>query len=107
MNGIEKMKKKVRSMKYVIVATRSRPWSILAGELVKHSPEHGSVTLANVRMIAYFSSDSRTVVGVAERGVTSDARVSPRIDQGTFYGVEMILDATPKARASIEEEPWS
>lgn len=102
--GGKEMATKKAAKRYVVVATKSRPWSILAGELVAEGAD--SVTLAGARMIAYFTSESRSLVGVAAIGVTVGARVSPRIDEGTFFGIEQILDATDKARESIEAEPW-
>lgn len=91
--------------RYVVVATKTRPWSIIAGELVEQGEDW--VELRNARMIAYFTADSRTVAGIASRGVTSGARVSPRVDSGRFYGIEMVLDASDDARKSVEAEPWS
>lgn len=90
--------------KYVIVATATRPWSIVAGTLVRRT--RTTATLANARMIVYFTADSRSVVGAATRGVSGEARVSPPCDEGTFGPIEMILVCSDVARASIEAEPW-
>jgi hypothetical protein len=90
--------------RYVIVATSSRPWSIVAGELV--SDAGGITTLRNARMIAYFSADARTVAGVAAHGPGTGARVSPRVDELELSAKELMITASPEARAAIEAEPW-
>ena len=91
--------------RYVVIATQSRPWSIVAGTL--ESETAASVRLTGARMIAYYSSDARTLFGVAAKGPGSGARVSPRVDAVTISPrPEHMIDATPESRNAIEAEPW-
>ena len=94
-----------KAKQYVVVATKTRRWSVLAGELV--SRDGDTVTLRNARMIVYFSADARSVVGCAATGPGHGARVSPAVDEAVVSGCELVLVCTPAAREAIEAEPWS
>lgn len=93
-------------MRYVIVATQTRRWSVLAGELKSWDAERGIAVLRNARMIVFFSTGARSIVGVAKGGPGDGARVSPAIDEAAIRVVELLLDCSPEARAAIEAEPW-
>jgi hypothetical protein len=89
---------------FVLIATRSRPWTLIAGTL---AAKDGDVyTLEDARMIVYFSSDAHGLLGVVARGPGNGARVSPRVDSVTVRGVELDAACTAAARAAIEAEPW-
>ena len=99
------MAKNKSEERFVIVATCSRRWSIVAGVYV--GEKNGEIELRDVRMIAYFSTDAHTIVGAAANGPGKDALVSPRIDRARVRNVELVLDCTEKARKAIEAEPWT
>lgn len=90
--------------KYVVVATKTRRWCVIAGVL--ESEKKDTVVLRDARMIIYYSMDAHGLLGVAARGPGESARVSPRVDRATVHGVEVVLDATSDARAAIQAEPW-
>jgi hypothetical protein len=96
--------KKTTTKPYILIATSSRPWTIIAGTL---AAQEGDVyTLRDARMIVYFSADARGLLGVAANGPGSGARVSPRVDSVTVRGVESHVPCSDAARAAIEAEPW-
>ena len=90
--------------KIVVVWTASRPWLVACGELV--SREGQVVTLRNARCGAYWSADTRTVLGLASRGPTSGARISPPCEE-VEIAIEGMATASPEAVAAWEREPWS
>ena len=96
---------KQNKSKYVVVATKTRRWCVLAGELESASGD--TVVLRNARMIVYYSSDAHGLYGVAAGGPGASARVSPAVDEATVHGVESVLSATDAARTAIIAEPWS
>jgi hypothetical protein len=89
--------------KFVVVATKSRPWSVVAGTV--ESIDGDLVVLTDARMILYWSTDCKGLIGVARTGVHS-GRVSPPA-KVRVSGVEHVILATDEAKASIEKEPWS
>jgi hypothetical protein len=92
--------------RYVVIATQTRPWSIVAGELVSHRPAERSATLANARMIVWYSADAHSLLGVAAHGPGKTSRVSPSVEHIDVEGYELLADASAEARAAIEAEPW-
>lgn len=104
----EPAKKKAEVGDFVLFMTTSRPWSVVAGILEEITSLGGAVlvTVSEARMIAYFAAGSKTIFGVAANGVPSGSRVSPKVDSATYTAIEGILLVTPKARKSIEAEPW-
>lgn len=92
--------------RYVIAVTSCRPWSIVAGYLADDGAD-GVVELTNARMVCYFSSDARTVYGLAAVGPGARGRVSPQVGRVRVRCVEHLLDASEVARAAIEAGPWT
>lgn len=90
--------------RYVVVATSSRPWIVVAGELA--AKDGGEVTIRRARMIVYYAMPTHGLVGVAVRGPGA-GRVSPAVTDAVIRNVESVLAATPEAQAAIEAEPWN
>lgn len=91
--------------RHVLVATSSRPWTVLAGTL-ESDDGAGRYVLRDARMIVYWSSDAHGLLGVAAGGPGTDARVSPRVDRVCVRGVEIDADLSAIALRAIEAEPW-
>jgi hypothetical protein len=98
-------KTKTNPTRYVLVATASRPWTIAAGYL--ESEDGGTVVLRDARMIVYYSIESRALFGVATHGMCGQGRVTAAVSRARLRNVEVMLDVTPEAQASIEAEPWT
>lgn len=65
------------------------------------------ITLRRARMVVYYDSSCRGVLGVGSRGVGSGSRVSPAVPSITLRAVTAVWDATEQAAAAWEAEPWS
>jgi hypothetical protein len=96
--------KKNTAPRFVIVATKSRPWSVVAGTV--ESEDGDTIVLTDARMILYWVKDVHGLYGLATRGTPAGSRVSPPVC-ARVSGVEHVIDATPEARAAIEAEPWT
>jgi hypothetical protein len=91
--------------RYVIIATASRPWTVIAGTL--ESEEQDTVILRDARLIVCWGPASHGLLGLATRGLLGGGRVSPTVGRVRVHGVETVLDCMDAARASIEAEPWT
>lgn len=98
------MPKKAQAQRFVIVATKSRPWSVIAGVL--ESENGDTVILTDARMILYWVEEVHGLLGLATNGTPQGCRVSPPA-RVKVSGVEHMIDVTAKARNSIEREPWT
>lgn len=100
-----KTDKTATAPRYVLVATASRPWTVAAGWL--ESEADGWVVLRDARMIAYYTTESRTLFGIAAHGMHGRGRVTSAVAVARLRNVECVLDVTEAARQSIEAEPWT
>jgi hypothetical protein len=57
-------------------------------------------------MIVHWPADCHGVLGVAARGVSSGARVSPAVDRIVLRNVTAVVDATAEASKTWDNEPW-
>jgi len=69
--------------------------------------ESETITLVRARMVVYYSSDTRSVLGIATRGPQRGSRVSPAVPKLVLRNVTAVADATTEAAAAWELEPWS
>ena len=95
---------KTPAERYVLVATKTRRWTVATGVFVRKTGD--TVELRDARMIAYYSADAHALFGVAARGPGAMGRVSPAVERAEVRGVELVLDCTPAARKAIEAAPW-
>ena len=96
---------KKKADRWVVVATSSRPWSVVFGRVEEESADR--VVLLDARMAVYWSRETRSLFGCAVSGPQAGARVSPRAPRAVVCGAELVLDATAAACAAWEAEPWS
>ncbi len=93
----------------VILATSSRPWSVVYGTLEETYTLGGDVyyVLKDARMLAYWDASSKTLLGIASNGISSNGRVSEAASKVRVRNVEHIIsDLSQKAITSIEAAPW-
>lgn len=90
--------------RYVVVATASRHWSVVAGWLV--SEDGNEVELRDARMIVFWPTATKGLYGLAERGPVG-GRVSPAAKRARVKNVEHVIDCTDEARKVFEAGPWT
>ncbi len=93
----------------VILATSSRPWSVVYGTLEETYTLGDDVyyVLKDARMLAYWDASSKTLLGIASNGISSSGRVSDAASKVRVRNVELIIgDLSQKAITSIEAAPW-
>ena len=95
----------MKAGQYVLVATKSRRWSVVAGEFVRR--EGDVVTLKNARMIVYYSVGAHGLIGAAALGPGDKAKVSPSVDELDIENIELVATCSCEARTAIEAEPWT
>ena len=90
-------------MRNVVVTTAHR--GIFVGK-TDAEPTAETCVLVDARMIVHFSADTRSVVGLTQRGPRPGSRVSPAATRLGLRNVTAIMDATDEAAAAWEREPW-
>ena len=66
-----------------------------------------TIRIENARMIVYWSSDVRSVVGLASTGPTNGCRVGPKAPAITLRDVTAVIECTEQAAKLFEEGKWS
>lgn len=94
--------------KYIVMTTQTRPWAVVAGTFESERLEGGRrlVTLRDARMIVWYATGTRSILGLAARGPAPGSRVSPVCEACEYDAIEGLHLATAAARAAIEAEPW-
>ena len=91
---------------YQVAVTRSRPWTVVCGQPVAPMRD-GQITMRDVRCCAYWSRETRTVLGLLSRGPDAQSRVSRAVEELTICGVELLGDVSAEALAAWRLEPWT
>jgi hypothetical protein len=96
--------KKTTKSRPVVVTTAHR--GIFVGRTTD-SGDAETITLTDARMVVYYSRETRSVLGIASRGVAPGSRVSPPVPRLKLRAVTAVIDATPEAERAWRTEPWS
>lgn len=70
-------------------------------------PTSTVITLARARMIVYWSSETRGILGLAANGPAKGSRVTPQVPSLTLQGVTAVGDCTERAAEMMEKGTWS
>lgn len=94
-------------------ASKSRPVVVTTahrGVFVGYTDQPGdtdTITLTRARMVVYWPTETRSVMGLATRGAPNGSRVSSAVERITLRNLTSVMDATSAAAASWELAPWS
>lgn len=66
-----------------------------------------TIRLERARMCVYWPAANHGVLGLAERGPLSEARVSPAVQRITLRNITAVIAVTPEAAERWEAEPWA
>lgn len=64
------------------------------------------VTLTQARMVVFYSTDTKGVLGIASKGLASGSRVTDAVPRIDLRNITAVIDATPEATAAWEKGPW-
>jgi hypothetical protein len=76
-------------------------------ELDKLVEEEKPLRLARMRMAPYWSTDTRSVVGLASIGPQRGSRISPPAESATVESLTMIATCSAPAAEAWEKAPWA
>lgn len=66
-----------------------------------------TIRIERAQMCVYWSSDVKSVVGLAATGPTKSCRVGPPAPAMTLQDVTGVIEASPEAEKQWKEQPWS
>lgn len=64
------------------------------------------ITLKQARMCVYWSSDVKSVMGLAATGPSSSCKISPAVDEFQVRKITAVFAVSPEAVTKWEMSPW-
>jgi hypothetical protein len=64
------------------------------------------MTMEELRMCVYWSSDMRGVLGLASMGPSKTCKISKAVAKATLQGVTAVIELSPEALKNWRKEPW-
>jgi hypothetical protein len=95
-----------KKKRMVVVTTDSTKRGVFFGELLSENSKADVVKLKNAQMAVYWSSATKSVLGLASIGPQKGSRISPVIPAITLNGVTSIMDASKEAVEKWKMQPW-
>ncbi len=65
-----------------------------------------TITLTDAQMCLYWSSEVKSVMGLASVGPSNTSRVSSPVPKITLTDTTSVMDATDKAVTAWQQRPW-
>ena len=95
----------MQETKPVVVTTIHK--GVFFGYIETEDLDKKIVTLNNVRMCIYWSSEIRGVVGLAATGPSNTCRVTPAAPHITLTDVTSVMECAEPATKNWEKAPWN
>ena len=92
---------------FVVVTTGTDRRDIFGGILKSHDEDNARVTLTDARNCVHWSTETRGVVGLANKGPQDGSRIGPATTELKLNGVTTVMAGTDEARQAWEAEPWN
>lgn len=90
----------------VLITTDSSKRGVFAGLISPEDVDKEIITVDEIRMAVYWSSDVRGVIGLASTGPSKNCRISKAAKRATISGVTAVFELTDEALRKWREEPW-
>ncbi len=98
------METKKKEKKAVLITTEHR--GVFFGYVEDASKLPAEITLSDARMIVYWDSATKGVLGLASAGATKDCKIGLKVPKFTAWKITSVSECTPEAVKSIEAAPW-
>lgn len=66
-----------------------------------------TIRIERVRMVVYWSSDVRGIVGLASTGPSNGCKIGLQAPAITLRDVTAVIEVSPEAAKKFEEAPWT
>ncbi len=91
-------------MKEVMVTTEKK--GVFLGK-IKEDNSPADVTLKDARMVVYWSSDAKGVLGIAVNGPGKGAKLTPAVKSIKIYGITAVIEMSDEAIKKSIGVIWS
>ena len=93
----------MKTDKYLVVTTLHK--GVFAG--YGTPTNNKTIRLTQARMCVYWSSDVKSVVGLASSGPTLGCKIGPAAPAITLHDVTSVMEASEESKIAWEKGPWA
>lgn len=90
----------------VLITTDSSKRGVFSGLISPEDVGKELLTVEEMRMCVFWSSDMKGVLGLASMGPSSSCRISKAVKKATISGVTAVVELSPEAFKKWQKEPW-
>lgn len=90
----------------VLITTDSTKRGVFAGFIDLADADKVIMTVEELRMCVYWSSDMKGVLGLASMGPSKTCRISKAVKKATLQGVTAVVELSDEALKNWRQEPW-
>ena len=94
-----------KTKQFVVVTTAHR--GVFGGYLNGQDRDAKTLTLTDVQMCVYWSTDVQGVLGLAANGPTKSCKITPAVPKMTIQDITSVMDASDVAEEAWKGRPWS
>lgn len=110
---IKKLTKKIKETKMdhkgkipVLITTDSTKRGVFSGFINPEDSEKEILSVEELRMCVYWSTDMKGVLGLASMGPSKSCKISKAVKKATLSGVTAVLELSEEALEKWRSEPW-
>lgn len=90
----------------VLITTDNTKRGVFMGFIDPKDADKETLTAEEVRMVVYWSTDVRGIVGLAAKGPTKNCKITAAAKRAVLKGVTATLEISDEALAAWRKEPW-
>lgn len=100
------MKKDKEDRIFALITTDTTKRGVFSGFISPEDIEKEILTIEEMRMCVYWSTDMRGVLGLASEGPSKTCKISKAVKKATISGVTAVIEINDGARKKWQAEPW-
>lgn len=90
----------------VLITTDSSKRGVFSGFISTDDLEKEVLTVEEMRMCVYWSTDMKGVLGLASEGPSKTCKISKAVKKATISGVTAVIELSDEALKKWQKEPW-
>ena len=91
----------------VLITTDSTKRGVFAGLIDPSDINKETLTIEELRMCVYWSTDMKGVLGLASMGPSKNCKISKAVKRATLQGVVAVIELSDEALVKWRKEPWA
>jgi hypothetical protein len=91
----------------VLITTDNTKRGVFSGFIDPADVDKQTMTVEELRMCVYWSTDMKGVLGLASDGPSKTCKISKAVKKATLQGVTAVVEISDEALKNWRKEPWA